>query len=325
MVEYLHEKLFKRYNEMIRIGTVNIDTSHAPSFAEILMQGDRARYTAIYNDGFRTEEEVNEFIEKFGPITRYTSLEEMAKNIDVAFVQSCDWDRHIELSKPFIEANVPVFIDKPLVGNMADLKIIEDYAAAGKIILGTSAMRYTYEHDDFFANSSTDEIISLTATVGVDEFNYAIHAVEEIMGFMRGYRPVSTQYIGTSVANEVPVDSYRVMFENGVSAYYHICKKGWQPSTAIVMTAKTTFVYKIDSSKVYEAMLKQVCNYFENKENTLATVTEMLDSIKIMLAGKKSAALGGKAVALADLAYDEETRFDGKEFYDFYANANKRK
>ena len=84
---------------MIRIGTVNIDTSHAPSFAEILLKGDRARYTAIYNDGFRTEEEVADFITKYGLEKRYTSLEEMAKNIDVAFIQSCDWDRHIELEE----------------------------------------------------------------------------------------------------------------------------------------------------------------------------------------------------------------------------------
>ena len=60
----------------------------------------------------------------------------MAKNIDVAFIQSCDWDRHIELSKPFIDAGVPVFIDKPIVGNMHDVKIIEDWAKQGKVILG---------------------------------------------------------------------------------------------------------------------------------------------------------------------------------------------
>ena len=87
---------------MFRIGTVNIDTSHAPSFAEILLQGDTARYTAIYNDGFRTDEEVNAFMEKFGVKERYTDLAEMAKNVDIAFIQSCNWDRHIELSMPFI-------------------------------------------------------------------------------------------------------------------------------------------------------------------------------------------------------------------------------
>ncbi|MBP5238659.1 MAG: Gfo/Idh/MocA family oxidoreductase, partial [Clostridia bacterium] len=113
---------------MIRIGTVNIDTSHAPSFAEILLKEDRARYTAIYNDGFRTDEEVDSFIRKFGLEKRYTDLYEMADNIDVAFIQSCDWDRHIELCTPFVEKNVPVFIDKPIVGNLRDARIIEKWA-----------------------------------------------------------------------------------------------------------------------------------------------------------------------------------------------------
>ena len=100
-----------------------------------------------------------------------------------------------------------MFIDKPIVGNMHDVKIIEDWAKQGKVILGTSAMRYTYEHDNFFENACTDDIINITATVGVDEFNYAIHAVEEIMGFMRGHRPVSTRFIGSNTVGDVDTDS----------------------------------------------------------------------------------------------------------------------
>ena len=305
---------------MIRIGTVNIDTSHAPSFAEILLNGNRARYTAIYNDGFRTDAEVDAFIQKYGLEKRYYDLSEMADNIDVAFIQSCDWDRHIELCEPFIRKNVPVFIDKPIVGNLRDARRIEEWASQGKVILGTSAMRYTYEHDDFFAQSSAEDIISVTATVGVDEFNYAIHAVEEILGFVKNSVPVSTEYSGTNDVGGVEVDSYRVMFANGVSAYYHICKKGWQPSTAIVMTKKTTFVYKIDSNKVYEAMLKQVCNYFEGKENNMASVESMLYAVRIMLAGIKSRKLGG-AQLITSLTEDDPS-FDGHAFYESYRIAN---
>lgn len=305
---------------MIRIGTVNIDTSHAPSFAEILLGDERARYTAIYNDGFRNETDVDNFIQKYKLNRRFFDLSEMAKCVDVAFIQSCDWDRHIELARPFVEQNVPVFIDKPLVGNLKDLSIIEEWAKQGKVILGTSAMRYTYEHDDFFANSCTDDIINITATVGVDEFNYAIHAVEEIMGFMKNTAPVSTQFIGSNTVGEVETDSYRVLFENGVAAYYHICKKGWQPSTATVMTKKTTYVYKIDSNKVYEAMLKQVCNYFEGKENSMATVTDMAYSIRTMLAGIKSKETG-KTELLSELK-ETDPSFDGLRFYNGYKAAN---
>ena len=310
---------------MFRIGTVNIDTSHAPSFAEILLKGDEGRYTAIYNDAFRTDAEVQAFIENFKLEKRYDDLGEMAKNIDIAFIQSCNWDNHLKQSMPFIEAGVPVFIDKPLAGNLADVKEFERLDAEGKVILGTSAMRYTYEHESFFAipEEERGNIIHISVMVGVDEFNYAIHAVESIMGFIGDVRPVSTRYLGTNTVGDVPCDSYYVLFENGVSACYHICKKGWQPSTALVMTSKTSFAYKIDSNKVYEAMLKQVCAYMAGRENKLATVTQMTDSIKLMLAGKKSMANGGTVENIADLT-ESDPSFDGTAFEEFYA-ASQRK
>ncbi len=310
---------------MFRIGTVNIDTSHAPSFAEILEKGDEGRYTAIYNDAFRTDDEVNSFIERFKLDKRYYDLSEMAKNIDIAFIQSCNWDNHLKQALPFIEANIPVFIDKPIAGNLKDIREFERLDAEGKVILGTSAMRYTYEHESFFAipEEERGEIIHISVMVGVDEFNYAIHAVESIMGFVGDVSPISTRYLGTNTVNGADCDSYYILFENGISACYHICKKCWQPSTALVMTSKTSFAYKIDSSKVYEAMLKQVCAYMAGKENKLASVKQMTDSIKIMLAGKKSAANGGNTALISELC-ESDPSFDGGVFEEFYA-ASQRK
>lgn len=311
---------------MYRIGTVNIDTSHAPSFAEILLQGDVARYTAIYNDGFRTDEEVNVFMEKFGVTERYTDLAEMAKHIDIAFIQSCNWDRHIELSMPFIEAGVPVFIDKPLVGNLKDCRTLEKLAEEGKVILGTSAMRYTYERDSFFAvpDEQRGNIIHVSTMVGVDEFNYAIHSIESILGFLKGDSAVSCRYIGGGMVGDVPTDSYYVRFASGATACYHICLKGWQPSTALVMTDKTSFAYKLDVSKLYEAMLKHVCAWLEGKPNDLVSVTDMTMAVKIMLAGKKSKENGGAEVALADLC-ESDVGFDGYAFEEFYAESQRPK
>ena len=310
---------------MFRIGTVNIDTSHAPSFAEIFLKGNDGRYTAVYNDAFRTDDEVNAFIEKFGLDKRYYKLDEMAKNVDLAFIQGCNWDRHLELAKPFIDAGVPVFVDKPLAGNLKDLKAFEKLAAEGKKIIGTSAMRYTYEHESFFAIPESDrgEIMHISVMVGVDEFNYAIHAVESIMGFLGDVKPVSTRYIGTGNVAGADCDSYYVHFENGATAAYHICKKGWQPSTALVLTAKTSYAYKIDSNKVYEAMLKQVSAYMKGEPNKIATVEQMTDSVKIMLAGIKSRANGGSEAKISELT-ENDPSFDGYAFEEFYA-ASQRK
>lgn len=311
---------------MFRIGTVNIDTSHAPSFAEILLQGDVARYTAIYNDGFRTDEEVNNFIEKYHLEKRYTDLAEMAKNVDIAFIQSCNWDRHIEMAKPFLDAGVPVFIDKPIVGNLRDCKTLEQLAESGKVILGTSAMRYTYERDSFFAVPAEErgEILHVSTMVGVDEFNYAIHSIESILGFLKGDEALSCRFVGSGKVGDVPTDTYYVRFASGATACYHICLKGWQPSTALVMTNKTSFAYKLDVNKLYEAMLKHVCAWLEGKPNDLVSVPDMTMGVKIMLAGKKSKETGGEEIALADLR-EEDPGFDGYAFEAFYAEQQRPK
>ena len=301
---------------MIRIGTVNIDTSHAPSFAEIFLAEGRAKYTAIYNDSFRTEEEVNNFYEKYGLDHKCKTLEEMVPLVDIAFIQGCDWDKHIECCRPFVEAGVPVFVDKPLCGNKKDMEVFRAWAKEGKVILGTSAMRYTYEHQSFFAIPAEErgKITHITATVGVDEFNYAIHAVESITGLMPGVKAKSVKFVGNGTTDGAPTEPFIVLFENGVSATYHVRMKGWQPSTLTIITTKTTYVYKIDSSKVYAAMLDQFCNYMEGKENMMATVEDMLTSIEIMLAGRLSRENGGIEVDPNNIPEDD-AGFDGYAFW----------
>ncbi|MBR4467394.1 MAG: Gfo/Idh/MocA family oxidoreductase [Clostridia bacterium] len=310
---------------MFRIGTVNIDTSHAPAFADLFRQGNVARYTAIYNDGFRTDEEVDTFIKNYGLEARYRSLDEMAKNVDLAFIQSCNWDRHIELASPFLKAGVPVFIDKPIAGNLKDCLALEKLAEEGHVILGTSAMRYTYERDSFFAvpEEQRGRILHVSTMVGVDEFNYAIHSVESILGFLKGDSAVSCRYIGGGLVGDVPSDSYYVRFESGATACYHICLKGWQPSTVLVMTEKTSFAYKLDVNKLYEAMLKHVSAWLEGKPNDLVSVPDMTMAVKIMLAGKKSKANGGTEERL-DALTESDPCFDGYAFERFYADSNRR-
>ena len=305
---------------MFRIGTVNIDTSHAPAFADLFRKGETARYTSVYNDGFRTDEEVQNFMNTYGLETRFRSLDEMAEHVDLAFIQSCNWDRHVEMALPFIRAGVPVFIDKPIAGNLKDCLTLERLADDGAVILGTSAMRYTYERDSFFAVPAEQRgrVLHVSTMVGVDEFNYAIHSVESILGFLPGDSAVSCRHIGSGLVGDVPSDSYYVRFSSGATACYHICLKGWQPSTVLVMTEKTSFAYKLDVNKLYEAMLKHVCSWLEKKPNDLVSVRDMTMAVKIMLAGKKSKANGGTEERL-DRLTESDPGFDGTAFEAFYA------
>ena len=70
-------------------------------------------------------------------------------------------------------------------------------------------------------------------------------------------------------------------------------------------------------------MLKQVCAYMAGKENKLATLKQMADSVKIMLAGKKSQVNGGTIENIADLK-DDDPCFDGAAFEVFYAESQRK-
>ena len=72
---------------MIRIGVANIDVSHPKAFAEYLKKDGRARYVAVYNDGFRGDDEVEAFMRGYGLEKRCDSVEELADCVDIGFVQ----------------------------------------------------------------------------------------------------------------------------------------------------------------------------------------------------------------------------------------------
>jgi predicted dehydrogenase len=66
-------------------------------------------------------------------------------NVDAVIVSTDDGDDHVRRVAPFIEAGLPVFVDKPMATNVADLRQFVQWQRNGKIILSSSGMRYAPE------------------------------------------------------------------------------------------------------------------------------------------------------------------------------------
>lgn len=312
---------------MLKFGAVNIDVSHPKMFAEVLEKGERGRYVAVYNDGFRERDEVEAFAKRFN-LKICDSLDELADMVDIGFVHGCNWDRHMEYAEHFIKKNKPVFIDKPIVGNMRECRALIELAAQGAPIIGTSALRYCDEVirvKEKMAEQGT-HAIHVDVSVGVDEFNYAIHAVEEICAIV-GEAPVSCQYIATAKVDGEECDSFMIRFKNGATAMYHSLLHKFAMFNTIVLTANgeydTDFCFEVDNSQIYRAMLDVVCDYLEGGEHILASMEEMIDAVKIMLAGKASKENGGIEVG-TDSPLLEQVSFDGNEFEKNYSKTAKK-
>ena len=303
---------------MIKIGVVNIDTSHPTEFAKIFNESDCARYTAVYNDGFRTDDEVGEFMVLAGIEKRYDSIESMAREVDIGFVQSCNWDRHVEQALPFIKAGKPVFIDKPIAGNLRDCLRLEELAADGAVILGTSSLRYCREIQEFRERTVEDrgEIISVMGGCGVDDFNYGIHSLEGMAGLV-GEGIDSVRFAGTTSIQGNVADEYAVKWSNGVIGMLQVITGIWLPWIYLVTTTKNMFVVEPDKTMLYRVMLEAICDYIE-RGTPMASVPALTEVVKAYMAGKKSRVNGGKHVHLSDLSLDDPG-FDGYAFEKEYA------
>ena len=304
---------------MIKIGVVNIDVSHPLEFAKELNKGDRARYAAVFNDGFRSEEEVNGFVKSQGLDKICNSVEELADYVDVGFVQGVNWDKHLRYAMAFIHKNKPVFIDKPIVGNIADCQKLIELEKKGAVILGSSSARYCNEVREFLnlPEKERGKVMHVDITVGVDEFNYAIHAVEAMCA-LADAKPISVRYVGASHQENQKCETYFVEFESGSTACYHCVEGSYVKFNIIIVSTKMNYSVTVKNGDLYKALLDQICNKLEEKENCLAGMDEITDSIKVALAGKCSKENGGKAVNI-DSPELETVSFDGYAFEKEYA------
>jgi len=305
---------------MTRIGVVNIDTSHPKGFADYLKKGARARYVAVYNDGFRGDDEVEGFMKSYGLERRCKSVEELADLVDIGFIQGCNWDLHLKHAMPFIERGKTVFIDKPVVGNLADCAKLEALTASGKLILGSSSARYAEEIVAFAEKPESEigRILNVFGTAGVDEFNYAIHVVEAFGGLL-GSMAVSNKFIGSTRIDGKTNECFFLRFSNGATGTCCLTYGLWQPFEIVVTTTKGTFQFRVDSSKIYGALLDRICDFMETGRNGLAPVSAITNSIKAMLAGRLSKEQGGVEVNVSEIPKDDPG-FDGAAFANHYSS-----
>jgi len=130
-------------------------------------------------------------------------------HVDAVLIATDIGDEHVERARPFVEAGVPVFIDKPLVNNADDLKVFAKWVAEGKPIMSSSAMRYAKEFLPY--HRSTNELgdlrfLSITTPKSWEA--YGIHALESVYPIL-GPGFLSVRNTGTPERNIVHIKHRR--------------------------------------------------------------------------------------------------------------------
>jgi len=277
----MHYSLLVDY--MIRIGIVGFDTSHVVEFTKRINHFDvsegfwveGAKVVAGY-PGEPTPaasqdvlDERTEILRRYG-VEIVDQPESLIGLVDAVMVEYNEGAKHLEASRPFIEAGLPVFIDKPLACSIGDAKKIFELADSNNVpVFSASSLRYALEVQKLKeAKSEVGSILGASAySPGIIvQFNpglffYVIHAIELLYALMGK---------GCQVVRCYSEDRWDVVVGRWADGRVGIVRglrtdaKGY----GFIAFCEKEIVYSsIDTSWIYTELLKRIIGMFETKKS----------------------------------------------------------
>ncbi|MGD0342500.1 MAG: Gfo/Idh/MocA family oxidoreductase [Bacteroidales bacterium] len=232
-------------------------------------------------------------------IAKTTGIKNIAKGIgdmvgkvDAILLSRDDPENHVGMAKPFIEAGIPIFIDKPLAITLKDLAYFSRENARGKLIMSSSSMRYANECRTAKTEaSSLGKLELVTATGKKDWIKYGVHLLEGLVAILDDPKPVCVKNVGKSEKDVVYIE-----YENGilvvVSIFMDIAptfqislfgQKGWK-----IIDIKNSY------SMFRDNIIEFIRSVQEGKSRLEFEKTENI--IRTIIAGKESLEKGGKTI-----------------------------
>ena len=298
---------------MIRVGIVDCDTSHVVQFPMRLNHieideeqwVDGAQVVCAYRGTSKVtpDETMDNYVGKlkeFG-VEMVDSLEDMLGKVDAVCVESQEGSVHFDRAKPFIEAGLPVYIDKPFASSAADAKRIGALAAEHNVpLFSTSSLRYGLEVVDLVENEEMyGKVIGASAWSPASLhdrnpglYHYGIHGVETLYALMgSGCVEVSCTF---EEGTEVTVGRWA----DGRIGEMRGTRAGAHSYGFTAWCEKEVVTTSINAGYVYRELLKRMVAMFETRQAPL-DINVTIELVAFIEAAMHSAQQGGATVKLA--------------------------
>jgi predicted dehydrogenase len=221
-------------------------------------------------------------------------LEEMIGQVDAVILGRDDPQNHVQMAKPFIDAGVPLFIDKPLCVTKADLAYFSEEIAKGKFIMSCSSMRYANECLSAKSELGSFGKLQLVTAVGKkDWLKYGVHMLEGIFSILDDPKPVSVTNIGRETEAIV-----RVEFESGLQAMIHMFMDIAPTFQVSLFGSEKWKLVEIKNSysMFRDNIIEFIRSVHEGKSRVPFNKTEQI--IRVLIAAEESLQSKGKTINL---------------------------
>jgi virulence factor len=298
---------------MIRLGILDFDSSHAVEFAK------RLNHQGIDQDqwvegasvvvgcpgsseimperipGYRKE------IERM-QIAIVEQPEAMLGKVDGMLIESQQGGVHWQRAKPFLEAGIPCFVDKPFACSYADARNMAKLAAARNLpIFSASSLRYAPELVHFVADARHGKIHGALAygpgplhDLNPGLFHYGIHAVEIL------YTLMGPGCERVSCTHEKDADVVVGHWRDGRVGTVRGMRAGKYEYGCMVFTETGVRPLALAARYIYRELLKQIVEMFTSRKAPL-DIGVTLEIVSFIEAANRSGVNHGLSEKVANL------------------------
>jgi virulence factor len=295
---------------MIRLGLLDFDTSHAVEFTKRLNHVDIAE--AQWVEGAKvvigcpgesklSPERIPGYtaqMKKYEvPLVEKPS--DMIGKVDGMLIEAVDGSVHLERAKPFIEAGIPCYVDKPFACSVADAKAMVELAEKKKLpIFSSSSLRYATEVVDYAADAKHGKVLG-ASTFGPASthernpgfFHYGVHAVEIL------YTLMGPGCERVTCAHTKDADVATGTWKDGRVATIRGNRAGGSSFGFTAFAEKGPYTAAVGTGVIYRELLKRVVEMFQTGKAPVPAAT-MIEIVAFMEAANKSGANHGTVETL---------------------------
>lgn len=226
--------------------------------------------------------------------------EEVIGQVDAVIIATDDGNDHVRRAKPFVEAGLPVFVDKPLAIKLSDLRQFIRWQRGGARILSNSGMRYAPEIRELAGRSAeSGEARWITSFTCKTWERYGIHALEAVQPLVGpGFESVQTNARdGSDVVHAVHRSGVQLTLAAIHDAY------GSFGAVHLYGTKGQIAVTLRDTYHAFRAQLVAFIDFLRTGQRPYP-FDETIELMAVLVAGIRSREQGGRLVELEEIFHD---------------------
>ncbi len=301
---------------MLKLGILDFDTSHVVEFTKRLNHKDAAHDQWVDGAeivlGCPGESKImperipgyTKEMEKLG-VRLVGKPEEMIGKVDGMLIESQEGAPHWERARPFLEAGLPCFIDKPFTCSVADARKIVELANRKNVpVFSSSSLRYAPELVEFVGDTKHGKIYGILSYGPAPSndpdpkrnpglFHYGIHAVEVLYTVMGpGCRRVTCTH-------EKETDVVTGQWQDGRLAGIRGIRSGKKSDYGfLAFTDKGVTHVPLSTRYIYRDLLKKIVEFFATKKSPI-DIRVTLEIVAFIEAALKSGVNHGAGESLS--------------------------